>query len=143
MPHDIKITKRLPATPDEVYDAWTDPQSLMQWMTPSDAESCKAKMDVRVGGKFHIDMIGEKQTYPHDGEYLKLDRPKVIEFTWISPGTQMQRTVVTVELRPVGGETELTLTHKAFPTKDAADQHKKGWTQIVEHLGEVLAKARK
>lgn len=143
MANDIKITKRLPATPDEVYDAWTDPKSLMQWMTPGDAKSCKAKMDVRVGGKFHIDMIGEKQTYPHDGEYLKLDRPKVIEFTWISPGTQMQRTVVTVELRRVGEETELTLTHKGFPTKDAADQHKQGWSQIVDHLAEVLAKARK
>lgn len=143
MPHDIRITKRLPATPDEVYDAWTDPKSLMQWMTPGPGMSSKAKMDVRVGGKFHIDMIGEGKTYPHDGEYLRLDRPRVIEFTWISPGTQQQRTVVTVELRPAGDETELTLTHKAMPTKDAADQHEKGWTQIVDHLADILAKARK
>lgn len=143
MPHDIRITKRLPATPDEVYDAWTDPKSVMQWMTPGPGMSSKAKMDVRVGGKFHIDMMGDGKTYPHDGEYLRLDRPKVIEFTWISPGTQQQRTVVTVELRRAGDETDLTLTHKMFPTKDAADQHKGGWTQIVDHLGEVLAKARK
>lgn len=142
MPNDIKITKRLPATPDEVYDAWTDPKSLMQWMTPG-TKSCKATMDVRIGGKFHIDMIDEKQTYPHDGEYLKLDRPRLIEFTWISPGTQMQRTVVTVELRRVGEETDLTLTHKGIPAKDAADQHKGGWTQIVDHLADVLSKARR
>lgn len=143
MPHDIKITKRLPATPDEVYDAWTDPKSVTQWMTPGPGMSSKAKMDVRVGGKFHIDMMGDGKTYPHDGEYLRLDRPKVIEFTWISPGTQQQRTVVTVELRRAGDETDLILTHKMFPTMDAADQHKSGWTQIVDHLGEVLAKARK
>ena len=82
MPHDIKITKRLPATPDEVYDAWTDPQSIAQWMVPGPGMSSKApKMDVRVGGKFHIDMTGHGQTIPHDGEYLRLDRPRTIEFT--------------------------------------------------------------
>lgn len=145
MAHEIKITKRLSATPDEVYDAWTNPGSVAQWMSAGPGMTSKAtKMDARVGGKFHIDMEGNGKTYPHDGEYLRLDRPRVIEFTWISPGTEMKRTVVTIELRPVGREeTELTLTHTGFTSKESSEDHKQGWTAIVDSLAEVLAKARK
>ncbi len=143
MPHDIRITKKLSATPDEVFDAWTDVKSVRQWMVPQSSWHAEAKIDPRVGGKFKIDMIGEGKTYPHEGEYLRIERPRLIEFTWISQGTNQQRTVVTVELRPVGDETELTLTHKMFPTKEAANDHRQGWTAIVDHLADVLAKARK
>ncbi len=145
MTHEIKITKKLPATPDEVYDAWTNPKSIAQWMSAGPGMSSKATaMDARVGGTFHIDMVGQGKTYPHDGEYLRLDRPRVIEFTWISPGTELKRTVVTIELRPVGKEeTELTLTHTGFTSKESADNHKQGWTSIVNTLAEKVSKARK
>ena len=143
MPHEIRITRRLPATPAEVYDAWTDAQSIAEWMCPGPGMSSKATLDVRVGGRFHIDMMGPGVSYPHDGEYLRLDRPRLIEFTWISDGTQQQPTVVTIELKPAGDDTELTLTHSSFPQQDAAERHEQGWGSIVDSLAETLMKIRR
>ena len=84
MPDGLRITRKIAATPDELYDAWTDPESVMEWMIPMPGGSTRAKLDLRVGGRFQIDMMGDGKTYPHEGEYLRLERPSLIEFTWIS-----------------------------------------------------------
>ena len=53
----------------------------------------------------------EDRKYPHYGRYLRIDRPRLLEFTWISEGTRGKESVVTIELVARGGKTELTLTH--------------------------------
>jgi uncharacterized protein YndB with AHSA1/START domain len=74
-------------------------------------------------------------TYPHDGEYLRIDRPRLLEFSWISNATERQRSVVTVELRPLNDiETELTLTHKLLPTRKAAREHRDAWSISLDRL---------
>jgi uncharacterized protein YndB with AHSA1/START domain len=144
MAQDVRLTRRIAATPDEIYDAWTDPKSVAEWMVPIPGGTTKAEIDPRVGGRFHIDMMGQGQTIPHDGEYLRLERPRLIEFTWISMGTNQQRSVVSVELRPVGGdETELTLTHKLLPSDKAVQEHSGGWGTILDRLADVLSRTGK
>jgi uncharacterized protein YndB with AHSA1/START domain len=139
MAHEVRITRKIAATPDEVYDAWTDPKSVVEWMIPIPGGSTRAKLDPRVGGRFHIDMTAEGKTYPHEGEYLRLERARLIEFTWISSATNQQRSVVRVELRPIGNdETELTLTHKQLPTEKSKQEHHDGWSAILDRLGKVL-----
>lgn len=144
MADELRITRNIAATPDEVYDAWTDPESIKEWMIPLPGGRTSATLDPRVGGRFRIDMSGEGKTYPHQGEFLRLERPRLIEFTWISMATNQQRSVVTVELRPLGrGQTELTLTHKQLPTDKAVEEHRSGWSAILDHLAEMMQKARR
>jgi uncharacterized protein YndB with AHSA1/START domain len=144
MPHEVRITRRLVATPDEVYDAWTNPQSVMEWMIPMPGGRTTARLESRVGGRFQIDMVSEGRTYPHEGEYLRLERPRLIEFTWISMATNRQRSVVTVELRPMAdGGTELSLIHRQLPTEAAAQEHRGGWTAALGRLTEMLSRARR
>ncbi len=51
------IVRKLGASPEAVWHAWTDPQALKQWMAPSDAFTVPvAEADVRVGGRYHIVM---------------------------------------------------------------------------------------
>ena len=131
----LKITRRIHATPEEVFDAWTDAEGMAVWMTPGDSKHSRVTIDPRVGGRFQIDMVGDKATYEHRGEYLIVDRPRKLSFTWISKPTNEQRTVVTVELKPVGAdETELTLTHEGLPSADSTKGHAQGWGVIVEKL---------
>lgn len=141
MPDDLRITRNIAATPDELYDAWTDPQSVMEWMIPMPGGSTRATLDPRVGGRFQIDMMGNGKTYPHEGEYLRLERPRLIEFTWISMATNRQRSIVTIEFRPVGKDTtELTLTHRQLPA-ESLQSHEQGWTNIFDHLAAALTKS--
>jgi uncharacterized protein YndB with AHSA1/START domain len=140
MAHEVRITRRLAATPDEVYEAWTDPHSLMEWLIPQPGTRTTVTLDARVGGRFQIDMVMEGKTYAHEGEYLRLERPRLIEFTWISLATERRRSVVRVELRPLGdGETELLLVHQELPTEKAAGEHREGWGGALEHLSEMFS----
>jgi uncharacterized protein YndB with AHSA1/START domain len=144
MAHEIRITRRIAATADEIYDAWTDPTSVSEWMVSIPGGSTRAKLDPRVGGRFHVDITDAGKTYPHEGEYLRLERPRLIEFTWISEATNQQRTVVRVELRPLtNDETELTLTHTLLPTEEAAQDHRGGWSTALDRLAAMISRAGK
>lgn len=140
MANEIRLTRRIAASVDEVFDAWTDAGSLAQWMVPIAGGATRAQVDARVGGRFHIDMAGNGKVYPHDGEYLRVERPHLLEFTWISNATNRQRSVVTVELRALGvEETELTLTHRLLPDQESARAHHEGWGRGLDGLVDYFA----
>ena len=135
MANELRLSRRIAATPAEVFDAWTRADQVSQWMCPSGPGTTRAQLDARVGGRFKIDMTDKGTVIPHDGEYLRVERPHLLEFTWVSPFTERQRSVVTVELKAAGqGQTDLTLTHKLLPTAKAVDEHTWGWTACLDGL---------
>jgi uncharacterized protein YndB with AHSA1/START domain len=101
-----------------------------------------AEVDARVGGRFRIVMKGPDCDHEHTGEYLVLDRPRRLVFTWFSEETHGRATTVSVEIRPRGGEAELTLTHEGLPDEPAAARHRSGWGGILEKLGAALDRRR-
>jgi uncharacterized protein YndB with AHSA1/START domain len=138
----IRVVKVLPAPPEVVFDAWIDPASLRAWMCPGSVVESIATIDARVGGRFRIVMRDRASEYVHTGEYVEIDRPKHLVFTWMSDGVRGQLTRVTVELQPHGDSaTELTLIHEAMPDADARRQHEGGWRQIVDRLAQWLLHA--
>jgi uncharacterized protein YndB with AHSA1/START domain len=52
----LSIRRRMPATRDVVFEAWTDPQGLREWMCPGDTFAAEATLDLRVGGSYRIVM---------------------------------------------------------------------------------------
>jgi hypothetical protein len=48
---------------------------------------------------------------------------------------------VRIELRAVGGKTELTLIHGPFLDTPSFDAHKNGWTGSFDKLAAFLARA--
>lgn len=135
MPHQIQLQRRIAASPEEVYEAWTDPASLSEWLVPIAGGRSEARGDPRVGGTYHVDMFGDGVVHPHHGEYLRLVPHSLVEFTWISHATQQQRSVVTVELKAAGpDQTDLTLTHRLLPSEAAASDHTGGWTAGLDRL---------
>ncbi len=138
-PPEIRITRLFPATPEEVFAAWTDPASLKEWMCPGTVTSTTtATLDLRVGGRFQIVMRRENSDVRHIGEYREISPPKRLVFTWQSDGTLQQETLVTIELLPRGKQTELVLVHELLPNEDSAAQHTIGWQHLVEKLGGFL-----
>jgi uncharacterized protein YndB with AHSA1/START domain len=116
--------------------AWLDPKSAAQWMQPGDVVHTTVEIDPRVGGKFRIVMTHGGGDADHWGEYLAIE-PSLLSFTWISANTELQPSVVTIELEERDGGTELTLTHRRLPA-GKVESHRKGWADIVRKLGEAL-----
>ncbi len=136
----VEVRKLLSATPEEVFAAWTDAASISKWMRPGPTSGdSRVTADVRVGGKYTIDMLGEKEVYEHNGEYLEIDPPRKLVFTWISKGTGGERSVVTVTLHSRGDKTELVLMHEGLP-EPAREPHRGGWIQIVDALALAVEK---
>lgn len=136
----LSLSKKLPVPPEAVFDAWTTPGHMAQWLSPMTTASVPV-LDLRVGGEYQIDMHGEGEDYVHTGKYLEIDRPHRLVFTWHSEGTQQQETIVKLEMKPDGDGTLLTLTHERFPGAESRDNHEEGWTVIMSKLSEALSPA--
>jgi len=137
----VVIRRMLPATREEVFAAWTDPESMAHWMCPGDVTRAEAHLDVRVGGSYRILMKGKSQDYDHTGEYQVVEPPSKLVFTWTSKGTGDETTLVTVEIFERGKHSELVLTHERFPTPEHAKRHEGGWGQIADKLAAYLGEA--
>jgi hypothetical protein len=110
----ITITRRLPATPVEVYAEWLDPEGLREWMCPHPARPTDVAVDPVEGGGFRFDIADGPATMVVTGRYLAL------------------------ELTARGGDCDMTLTHERLPAEQIPN-HRSGWTAIAEQLGTWLA----
>ncbi len=137
----VVIRRLIPARRADVFAAWTDPESIRHWMCPGDATSAAAQLDVRAGGKFRIVMKSPTRDYVHTGEYLTVDPPSKLVFSWSTSEDSDPATLVTVELKDAGEDCELTLTHQRLPA-DLAPRYSGGWDQIAQKLAEYSEHGR-
>ena len=132
------IERILAAPADRVFRAWTDPEELVRWLSPSPDGS--AEVDLRVGGKFRIVMSGGGREIEHTGEYREVEAPHRLVFTWVSEFTDGE-SVVTVELHPTAdGQTRLVLSHERLPVEHA-ESHEQGWGTFIDALNARLKTA--
>jgi len=133
----VVIRRFIPVPREKVMAAWLDPKSVAQWMQPGETAYTTVEMDPRVGGKFRIVMVHGRGDADHWGEYLVIEPPSLLSFTWISAYTDLQPSVVTIELQERANGTDLTLTHRRLPSAQV-EAHRKGWDDIVRKLSEAL-----
>lgn len=139
----VRVSKLLSASRDEVFDAWLDPDGMREWMLPGTVKHCDVMLEPRVGGRFHIFMKSAGADYMHTGEYLVLERPSKLAFTWVSSRMDQQETLVTIELFERGDQQcELVLTHERVPADHSAKGLGVGWQRMLEHLEKRLAGKR-
>lgn len=137
----LTITRRFPASPERVWRAWTDPAELALWFSPApNVPLASAEMDARVGGAFRIALRAGPRLSVIRGRCLEVVPCSrlVLSWTWEPPHEfEGIDTRVTVELRNVGGETELTLTHEGLHDPLARSKHEAG------HRGVLLSLLRR
>jgi uncharacterized protein YndB with AHSA1/START domain len=131
-----RVERLLPAQPEADYRAFTEPATMARWMSPFGRAEVEA--DVRVGGALRVAMIEGDVRIDHAGEFLELDPPRRLAFTWRSPYTRPEPSVVTVELAARGSGTLVVLTHKRLPG-GVVGSHEGGWRTMVERLAGLLA----
>ena len=129
----LTCRRTIKATPQQVYEAWLNPEMIKKYMTFGPEMACQnAIADARVGGRFSFDMVGENRN-PHAGTYLVLNPFSHIAFSWETPWSAPESRVDLV-LIPVADSTEVVLTHVKFVSEQSRDGHFKGWTGIFERL---------
>ncbi|MFZ0172755.1 MAG: SRPBCC domain-containing protein [Acidimicrobiales bacterium] len=137
----VAVVRRvLPASPAVAYEAWLDVEAMAEWMCPYPARATRIELDARVGGRYVIDIEDEGFELSVAGEYLLLDRPHRLSFTWTSSTWTSGEpdSVVTVEFEPHGDDkTLMTIRHEQLPA-DVVDGHERGWALIAQQLEESM-----
>ncbi len=52
----LSLTREFNAPREKVFQAWTDPKMLTQWMGPKQVDTTAAEVDLKIGGKYRFTM---------------------------------------------------------------------------------------
>jgi uncharacterized protein YndB with AHSA1/START domain len=134
----VQATHSFAAKPERVFDAWLDPKTAGQWLfaTPTGTITC-CEIDARVGGRFSI-VREEGMEIDHVGEYIGIDRPHRLVFSFGVPKFSSEMTRVVIEIVARGEGCELTLVHEGV-LPDYGERTKAGWTTIIGNLEKSIA----
>lgn len=133
-----RVERVLPARPERVYDAWLDECSLREFMCPAPGQATEVAVDARLGGSVRVVMTFPDGQTEITGEFVALDRPERVSFTW-RPGSDDHESIVTVLLAPHGeDQTHMTIIHSR-QLAALVSRYRTGWTSIGDRLAEYLA----
>ena len=77
---ELIVTRVLDATPENVFDAWTDPKQMEQWWGPKCFTNPVCELDVRPGGAWRIVMRGpDGMEYECGGVYSEVVKPERLD----------------------------------------------------------------
>lgn len=151
----VRLQRTIPAPPEEVYEAWLDPQLLQQWMAPGRFDVQRAEVDARVGGHLRI---WHADTGSHVGgfecEILELQPYERLVFRWGFVGPRraagpVYDSLLTITLQATrSDETTLTLVHErlddlAAAMPEGARNVEQGWAMVLDKLAELLDRTRR
>ncbi|WP_031497450.1 SRPBCC family protein [Bryobacter aggregatus] len=146
---ELQLTRLIPATPEKVFRAWTEPELLKQWFAPLPYTTPHAEIDLRPGGSSFIIMKSpEGVELPNRGVYLEVvpNRRIVATDAYTSAWEPSQKPFITLILsfEPEGEHTRYTARVLHWSVEDCEAHEKmgfhQGWGQATDQLEAVVAK---
>ena len=137
----LQVSHRFDASPERVFDAWLDPEIASKWMFQDErSEIVSARIDARVGGSFSFMRRSKDGDLEHIGEYLVIDRPHRLVFTFAVPALSPEYDRVTIEIVRLDRGCQLTLTSEMTPEIHAewGEQTREGWAKMLGALANEL-----
>ena len=139
-----RVTHRFSAPAERVFDAWLDPAMIGRWMFGPgvrDEEVVRISLDSRVGGPFSFGVRRQGEEIDHTGNYLELDRPRRLVFTWSGSGSSDSSRVI-IDIAPLDAGCELTLVHELHPSwAEYAGRARDAWTKMLTALATTLGQS--
>jgi uncharacterized protein YndB with AHSA1/START domain len=135
-PYELTVARVIPAPAADLFDVYLDPKSPGgPWF-----RCARLIFDAKVDGLFHHAVEHEGRTWPHYGRFIAIERPRLIEHTWVSEATRGAETIVSVTFEPREGGTEVTLRHRVSDA-EMGRAHEGGWTLLLSMLAKRFGAA--
>lgn len=151
---ELKLERTFDATREMVFEAWIDPEKVVQWWAPHGVTNKINEWDTHPGGKIDLVMIAGKelgslagQQWPMTGEFKEVQRPSKLVFSAnaVLNGKEIMQHLTTVTFEEKGGKTSMTVhiavTKIIMPEAAGALQGMEmGWNQQLDKLVEFINK---
>ncbi|MBT2517087.1 SRPBCC domain-containing protein [Streptomyces sp. ISL-90] len=143
----LRMTRLLPATPEEVFDAYTDAEKQKIWYSILDVEPSivEIEVDLRVGGKQTAVWGPDRDTLFRETQtFLEIDRPHrlVTESSGSDPSGATMSTRVEVTFEALDGGTLVTVEQTGFPTPEIRDFFQtEAWVGAFDRIEAYLTRA--
>ncbi|MBL4603449.1 MAG: SRPBCC domain-containing protein [Emcibacteraceae bacterium] len=137
--HSFKVKQMINATRTVVYNAYSDPEALKNWFSPSlEIQIEILKFNFEPGGDFRFRYTMEDGSkLVVGGCYTNIDPPCQLAFTWIWEEPDQHAgipTLVVIQFNEENGKTNVTIEHKHLPSLEACLRHKAGWQGTLGRL---------
>lgn len=139
------LTRNLDASPEQIWNAWTDPDEVAEWWHPRGAITPRdsVDLDVRVGGRYRYTMVDQESgnEVVTGGEYTVIEPQTRLAFSWGYLDAAVDDSpLVTVDITDVGDLTRLTFDIRGVDGMPGDDSFHDGWESaldsLVAHLGQ-------
>ena len=132
---EIYGTAEINATPERVFRALTT-NEMAEWWGQGPYKTHYYKIDLRPSGKWSAKATGAKgDETTVGGEYITIDPPRVLEYTWVPSWDNFAESRVRFEITPTATGSLVKLTHTGFTGREEmATQHATGWKMVLGWL---------
>ena len=140
--HTLELRRVLPAPPEVVYAAFTEPGQLAKWWGPQGFAIPSIEFEAAVGENYTIEMQPPTGDAFHlTGELREVDPPRQLAYTfvWEPPAPDDAETLVELSFRDLDDSTEVVLEQGPFKTEERRGLHHDGWTDSFDKLERVIS----
>jgi uncharacterized protein YndB with AHSA1/START domain len=144
MSHELRAERLIDATPEDVFDAYTDPEQMKGWFTILDPGMfVENEIDLRVGGKWVSSWGFSDDEMFHETQIFEVvERPHRLVSR--SSGSDSEGhnldTRVEVTFQDEGGKTLMTIVQTGFPDEGTRDFFAKtAWEGFFDRISAYLA----
>jgi len=135
----IRISHDFSAPPQQIWQAWTDPQMVKSWFgSDPNGKVLEASLDVQVGGAFEVTFRNSDETrYTCMGSYKEVEQDQKLVFTWTWRDRPEIVELVTVLLQAEPDGTRMIFEHSNIDSQ-TTHNYETGWKSTFEKLERAL-----
>jgi uncharacterized protein YndB with AHSA1/START domain len=141
---EIVATRAIPARPEHVFSAWSDPRLMALWLEiVLPGEVLSLEVEPRLGGGLRVRERREGRELEHRASYFEFDPPRRAALGLLEGGRMT--TAIQASVSPTEGGCVMTVfTHLDETRADHAERLAEGWEQALEaieaHLKQAVSK---
>jgi uncharacterized protein YndB with AHSA1/START domain len=139
---DLEFARLIDATPEEVFDAFTDPEGQEAFYGQDDTGwIVESHCDLRVGGVWTVEFgPSPRELYRHRHVFGVIERPHrlVLASTETRLDGSTFHTQLEFKFEARGGKTLMTMTHRGFPTAELREEHERGVPNAFARLERLI-----
>ncbi len=142
----VTVESYFAASPERVYNAWTDPDIIVKWFGRHPKALVSAEVDLCVGGAWRfVSEASAEKTVSLQGHYKEITPPDRLVFSWAhvvahesGQREETKESLVEIDFLPKGSGTMVRLVHSAISSEAGRLGVGGGWNASFKAITELV-----